>query len=133
MDYIPTNFKPFGLRVEFDNMECSSDKREPFEIEIPIQKKEVFVYLCEKRNDFNPEKALNDYLQLKKTTMGFQNPLIYYYRFFVAINVSKDSKINNKLIASWKEINMDFFEYFIGMRFISSDNHFVVKPNYVMN
>lgn len=125
-----TNFKPFGLRVEFDNMECSSDKREPFEIEIPIEKKEIFVYLCERQSEFNPEKVLNDYLNLKKMTMGFQNPLIYYFRFFIAIDVKK---INNKLIASWKEINMDFFEYFIGIRFVSGDNDFIVKTLYLLH
>ena len=128
--YVPINFKPFGLRVEFDNMECSSDKREPFEIDIPIEKKEIFVYLCERQYEFNVEKVLNDYLELKKMTLGFQNPLIYYYRFFVAINVNKQ---NETLISSWKEINMDFFEYFIGMRFVSNDDHFVIKPLYVMN
>ena len=125
---VPINFKPFGLRVEFDNMECSSDKREPFEIDIPIEKKEIFVYLCERQYEFNVEKVLNDYLELKKMTLGFQNPLIYYYRFFLAINVNKK---NNSLIASWKEINMDVFEYFIGMRFVSNDDHFVIKPLYV--
>jgi hypothetical protein len=127
---VPINFKPFGLRVEFDNMECSSDKREPFEIDIPIEKKEIFVYLCERQYEFNVEKVLNDYLKLKKMTLRFQNPLIYYYRFFLAINVNKK---NNSLIASWKEINMDVFEYFIGMRFVSNDDHFVIKPLYVMN
>ena len=125
---IPLDFKPFGIRIEFNNMECSSDKREPFEIEIPIEKKDVFMYLCEKQSDFNPENVLKDYLELKKNTMAFNGPMIYYYRFFVAINVEKNI---DKCVTAWQEVTIHFFEYFLGIRYHLQNDDFVLKPKYL--
>lgn len=126
MTFIPYNTKIYGLRIEFNNIECSSDKREPFEEEIPLEKKDVLLYVCEKQADYKAETILEKYLALKKKTLGFNAPLIYYYRFFIAMNVTKK---NNQLQTIWQEVNMDFFEYFLGMRTLQG-NDIVLKLPY---
>jgi hypothetical protein len=122
MSYIPLDFKPFGVKIEFNNMECSSDKREPF-VGIPIEKKDIFLYLCENQNDFNPTNILNYYFEIKKNTFAFHSPMIYYYHFYIAIQ-------NDEIITSWREINLHFFEYFLGIRYSCGDHDFVLKPHY---
>lgn len=129
MTFIPYNTKIYGLRIEFNNIECSSDKREPFEEEIPLEKKDVLLYVCEKQADYKAETILEKYLALKKKTLGFNAPLIYYYRFFIAMNVTKK---NNQLQTIWQELTMDFFEYFLGMRTLQG-NDLVLKLPYFYN
>ena len=119
MNFIPYNLKIHGIRIEFNNIECTSDKREPFEEEIPLEKKDILLYLCEKQSDYKVETILDNYLALKKKTFGFNAPLIYYYKFFLAVNVKKN---NNDLETVWQEVNMDFFEYFLGMRTLQGDD-----------
>lgn len=127
MNFIPYDLKIHGLRIEFNNIECTSDKREPFEEEIPLEKKDIFMYLCEKQADYKPETILDNYLAIKKKTLGFNAPLIYYYKFFVAVNVKKNYK--NELETMWQEVNMEFFEYFLGMRTLQGDD-LVLKLRY---
>lgn len=127
MNFIPYDSKIYGVRIEFNNMECSSDKREPFEEEIPLQKKDMLMYLCEKQSDYKPETMLDKYLELRKKTLGFNGPLPYYYNFFIAINVRKNQ--NNQLETMWQETNMYLFEYFLGMRIVQGDDT-VLKLQY---
>lgn len=127
MNFIPYDSKIYGVRIEFNNMECSSDKREPFEEEIPLQKKDMLMYLCEKQSDYKPETMLDKYLELRKKTLGFNAPLPYYYNFFIAINVRKNQ--NNQLETMWQETNMYLFEYFLGMRIVQGDDT-VLKLQY---
>lgn len=127
MNFIPYDLKIYGVRIEFNNMECSSDKREPFEQEIPLEKKDMLLYVCEKQSDYKSETILDKYLSLKKSTLGFNAPLTYYYKFFIAVNVIKNQK--NELETMWKEVNMDFLEYFLGMRVLQGDD-LVLKVQY---
>lgn len=129
MDFIPYDLKIYGVRIEFNNIECTSDKREPFEPEIPLEKKDMLLYLCEKQSDYKPETILEKYLAVKKNTLGFNAPLSYYYKFFIAICVTKKQD-NKQLEAMWKEVNMDFLEYFLGMRILEGDD-LVLKVNYL--
>jgi hypothetical protein len=129
MNFIPYDLKIHGVRIEFNNMDCSSDKREPFEEEIPIEKKDVLVYLCEKQCDYNPETILDKYLDVKRKTQCFNTPLPYYFKFFIAFNVKKNQK--NELETMWQEVNMDLFEYFLGMRKLQGDD-LVLKLHYLV-
>jgi hypothetical protein len=126
-DFIPFDLKIHGLRIEFNNIECSSDKREPFEHEIPLEKKDMFLYLCENKSEFKPETILSKYFELKKNTYGFNAPMPYYYKFFVAINTQRNA--NKELTTLWQELNMDFFEYFLEIRNVVNAD-FILKPQY---
>lgn len=126
-DFIPFNLKIHGLRIEFNNIECSSDKREPFEHEIPLEKKDMLLYLCENKCEFKPETILSKYFELKKSTHCFNVPLPYYYKFFIAINAERNAK--KELTTMWQELNMNFFEYFLGVRYVA-DADFILKPQF---
>lgn len=126
MNFIPYNAKIHGLRIEYNNIDCASDKREPFDEDIPLEKKDILMYLCENKSDYKAETILENYLSLKKKTFGFNAPLIYYYNFFLAVNVRK--KQNNELETMWQEVNMEFFEYFLGMRVLQGDDLVLKLP-----